>query len=173
MKNQNLFEALNNVCNYIATESEMHEILNAIDKDNEELEKSTNKINYSEKFKELRKNLNLTQKELSEGLGLTQAAISKIEKGERNPSTNVLYLICETFKIPLDFFNIESFKKNKENKPTSKYIIKFEYYEDGLFYKKTIIEMNNETIFNLCDKNLKLWLRKYAKTTKIKKIKKI
>ena len=37
-----------------------------------------------------RKALNLTQKELSERTGITQADISRIEKGNRNPSLNML-----------------------------------------------------------------------------------
>lgn len=37
-----------------------------------------------------RKSQNLTQKELSERTGITQADISRIEKGNRNPSLNML-----------------------------------------------------------------------------------
>jgi len=37
-----------------------------------------------------RKNQNLTQKELSDRTGITQADISRIEKGTRNPSLEML-----------------------------------------------------------------------------------
>ena len=37
-----------------------------------------------------RRNQNLTQKELSELTGITQADISRIERGTRNPSLNML-----------------------------------------------------------------------------------
>ena len=37
-----------------------------------------------------RKKQNMTQKELSERTGITQADISRIEKGNRNPSLNML-----------------------------------------------------------------------------------
>ena len=38
---------------------------------------------------------NLTQKELSQRTGITQADISRIEKGTRNPSLNMLKRLAE------------------------------------------------------------------------------
>lgn len=44
---------------------------------------------------------NLTQKELAELSGIDQAEISKIEKGTRNPSINLLKRIAEAMNMTL------------------------------------------------------------------------
>lgn len=44
---------------------------------------------------EARRNRNLTQKELAERCGIAQTEISRIERGERNPSIRVLQKIAE------------------------------------------------------------------------------
>ncbi|CVI72385.1 transcriptional repressor DicA [Clostridiales bacterium CHKCI001] len=51
------------------------------------------------RIKELRKTLKLTQTAFAEKIGLTGAAITRIEKGERNPSEQTILSICREFRV--------------------------------------------------------------------------
>ena len=51
------------------------------------------------RIKELRKTLKLTQTAFAEKIGLTGAAITRIEKGERNPSEQTFLSICREFRV--------------------------------------------------------------------------
>lgn len=53
----------------------------------------------NEKIKILRNYLNLSQDALGKKLGITGGAISKIEKGERNLTEQMLLSICRTFRV--------------------------------------------------------------------------
>lgn len=48
-----------------------------------------------------RKRLNLTQQELSDRTGITQADISRIERGTRNPSLNMLKRLAKGMGMQL------------------------------------------------------------------------
>lgn len=52
-----------------------------------------------ERFKRLRKELNLTQVQLGDVLGVSGAAISKIEANDSNPTEAALKLICSTYHV--------------------------------------------------------------------------
>lgn len=54
------------------------------------------------RIKELRSVLGLSQKDFADKLGLTDTAISKIEKGDRNPSEQTIKSVCREFNI--DYF---------------------------------------------------------------------
>ena len=51
------------------------------------------------RIKELRNTLKLTQTAFAEKIGLTGAAITRIEKGERNPSEQTILSICREFRV--------------------------------------------------------------------------
>lgn len=53
------------------------------------------------RIKELRKKLNISQKEFGEKIGVTDTSISKIEKGERNPSEQTIKSICREFNVSI------------------------------------------------------------------------
>ncbi len=53
----------------------------------------------NERIKNLRKALNLTQAEFSSRIGLTNAAISKVESGDRNISNQAIISICREFNV--------------------------------------------------------------------------
>lgn len=55
------------------------------------------------RIKELRKFLKFKQREFGNKLGITDTAVSKIEKGDRNPSDAVVKLICSTFNVNEDW----------------------------------------------------------------------
>lgn len=57
-----------------------------------------------------RKSQNLTQKELSDRTGITQADISRIEKGTRNPSLEMLKRLAHGLGMQL---KVEFIKPNK------------------------------------------------------------
>lgn len=58
---------------------------------------------FSERFSALRKSAKLNQSQMAETLGITQAAISKIEKGERAASIEVLCALADYFDVSLDY----------------------------------------------------------------------
>lgn len=56
-----------------------------------------------ERFKQIRKNLNMTQKEFAESLGVTQTTISGIEKDSANTSLTLAKLISLQYGISEDW----------------------------------------------------------------------
>jgi len=59
-----------------------------------------------------RKKQNLTQKELSERTGITQADISRIEKGTRNPSLEMVKRLCRGLGMRLKVEYVSDVKRN-------------------------------------------------------------
>ena len=55
------------------------------------------------KLKELRKELNLTQKEVAEAIGITASAYSNYEQGLREPPYAILINLCKFFKVTSDY----------------------------------------------------------------------
>ena len=55
------------------------------------------------RIKELREEKNISQLELAKKLNLTQQSISLYEKGEREPSIDVLKNIANFFNVSLDY----------------------------------------------------------------------
>lgn len=53
----------------------------------------------NERIKQLRINLKMSQKDFGKKIGISNPAISKIERGERNPSEQTLLSICREFNI--------------------------------------------------------------------------
>lgn len=52
-----------------------------------------------ERIKQIRKELNMTQPEFGKPIGITSTSVSKIEKGERNPSEQTIKSICREFNV--------------------------------------------------------------------------
>lgn len=53
----------------------------------------------NERLKKIRKELDLSQEEFAKRLGVTGGGISKLEKGERNITEQMLKSICREFKV--------------------------------------------------------------------------
>lgn len=53
----------------------------------------------NKRIKEIRKSLNLTQEEFATKLSITRGALSRIESGDRNPSSQTIELICSKFNV--------------------------------------------------------------------------
>jgi transcriptional regulator with XRE-family HTH domain len=69
-------------------------------------------MEFGERLKELRTNLNCSQKELSEKTGLTLRTIQRIENNEVKPSLHSLKLIGNALKT-----NFSEYVKKSETKP--------------------------------------------------------
>ena len=54
-------------------------------------------------FRELRKQLGLTQKEMARIVGVTPAAISDFEAGKSSPSANLCAVLAKKFKVNLNW----------------------------------------------------------------------
>lgn len=75
------------------------------------------------KLKDLRLRLKLTQKQMAQKVirkKIDYTYIGKIERGEQNPSLNILQRICESFNINLEYFFTDNplsmyLKGEKEN----------------------------------------------------------
>ena len=71
-----------------------------------------------ERFKELRKELNLNQSEFGKRLGVSKDVISNIEIGRVKPKALLIDAICNIFKVNKDWLingNGNMFKDTKEN----------------------------------------------------------
>lgn len=69
-------------------------------------------MNFAERLKELRKMKGLYQGDIADILGVTRQAVSQYERGEREPSYEVLEILA-------DYFNVDSdYLLGKENRST-------------------------------------------------------
>lgn len=69
------------------------------------------KNEFSKRLKELRTSLSLTQSEFASIIGTSQNALSNYEKGERNPSYEIIMAISEQFEVSVDWLLGLSSKK--------------------------------------------------------------
>ena len=70
---------------------------------------------YSERIKEIRKNLNLSVSKLSNKIDIPQRTITSYEQGDAPPSLKFLAELCKTFNINANWFLLgegEMFRKD-------------------------------------------------------------
>lgn len=72
---------------------------------------------FSERLKQLRNSLNITQKEFAKKIGVTAAALSAYENNQKNPSLAVAKRIAENFHISIDWLCGFSEKMVSNKKP--------------------------------------------------------
>lgn len=70
---------------------------------------------FSDRLKELRASLGLTQVQFVDGLGITASALSAYEKNLKNPSISVAKRIAEKYHVSIDWLCGLSDKKNCED----------------------------------------------------------
>lgn len=63
---------------------------------------------FSERFKHLRKQHNLSQQDLANQLGYTKSRVNMYERGEREPSYEVLEEIADYFNVDMDYLHGKS-----------------------------------------------------------------
>lgn len=76
------------------------------------------------RIKQLRKTLSLTQSDFGAKIGLTGAAITRIEKGNNNPSEQTLLSICREFNVNEEWLrtgNGDIFEQLTESEKLMKY----------------------------------------------------
>jgi len=60
------------------------------------------KEEFGKRIRVIRLEKELSQEEFGEMLGVTLHTISKLEKGQRSPSVELLYTICKEFNVSSD-----------------------------------------------------------------------
>ena len=58
---------------------------------------------FSERLKELRKNMGYTQKEIAEQIGTSQPSYQNWEKGSRKPSRETIQKLADFFNVSTDY----------------------------------------------------------------------
>ena len=100
-------------------------------------------MEFGERLKELRTNLNCSQKELAEKTGLTLRTIQRIENNEVKPSLYSLKVIGEVLKTDLS-----EFVKTSETKPYEfNLTLKITDMNQFLNDLKTLVKTHWKTIF--------------------------
>lgn len=95
----------------------------------------------NERIKELRKVLGLTQTAFASSIGLTGAAITRIEKGDRNPSNQALLSICREFNVSEDWLRTgagDMFNPMSEDEELDLYIGRISGSDDN--FKKNLLK---------------------------------
>ena len=67
-------------------------------------------LEFGNKLKDLRKARHISQDELGHILGVSRATVGSWESARRNISIKHLEMICDYFKLPIDFFREEDTK---------------------------------------------------------------
>ena len=67
------------------------------------IQKDGEEMTQGERIKEIRKSLNLTLEKFGEKLGVGKAAISNIEKGNRNLTEQMAKSICREYNVSYDY----------------------------------------------------------------------
>lgn len=70
--------------------------------------------NLSEKLKNKRKELRLSQGELAKIIGVDQKTISHWENGINEPQLNKLRIFCDNFKVPISYFTGNDIPQEKD-----------------------------------------------------------
>ena len=70
---------------------------------------------FSDRLKELRQSLNMTQQDFVADIGITASALSAYEKNQKNPSIGVVKRIAEKYHVSIDWLCGLSNKKNLNN----------------------------------------------------------
>ena len=58
---------------------------------------------FSERLREVRKDVGMSQSEVASEIGVTKSAYSNYEQGIREPSLKVLKAICDSFDVSSDY----------------------------------------------------------------------
>jgi len=79
-------------------------------------------MDISERIKNLRVNLKMTQTQLAKNAGLTSAAISQFEAGTRKPSFDALSKLANAFNVSTDFLLGKKEEEQNEIQIADEYI---------------------------------------------------
>lgn len=85
-------------------------------------------MTFAEKLKEARQKANLSQAELADKLGLNLRTYGSYERGERDVSTSLLRLICQTLRVSSD-----ELLSNEDDKPNAAPLAENKIYQIPVF----------------------------------------
>ena len=71
---------------------------------------------FGERLKELRKESELTQKELADKLSISSSAVAMYERGNREPSFEIMEEIADLFNVDMNFLLGKSQERNATQK---------------------------------------------------------
>lgn len=60
-------------------------------------------MKYNERLREVREDLDITQKEAAEAIGIRQQQLSKYETGEQEMTVNKLKDLCKYYRVSADY----------------------------------------------------------------------
>ena len=116
----------------------------------------------NERIRLLRKELNLTLKQLGERLGVSDAAISRIENGNRNITEQMIKSICREFSISEDWLRTGEGDMYEPIEDETAVIVSELLEESNPFYDiikgimKTYLELDEKSKKVLCDTSQRL-----------------
>ena len=137
---------------------------------------------FSQRIKELRISLNMTQKEFAAELGITPSALSSYEKNNINPSISIAKRIAEKYHVSIDWLCGLSEQENKEQLTTFSDLIKvflqIDAFEDS---KETLSEIKIETeaeeelpfftdcnvLFSFSDERIAMFFKEWKKMREV------
>jgi transcriptional regulator with XRE-family HTH domain len=96
-----------------------------------------------DKIKQIRENLDYSQKELAKLIGVTQMALSKWERGERNPSRNNIKKLCEITNKPFKYF-IEESDKDETTTIKLHYFAYYSHRDHEIYFSTKTKELNKK-----------------------------
>lgn len=100
-------------------------------------------MEYKDKFKEIRKRLQLTQEKFAEGLEVEKSHIGQIEAGKRQPGMKTIQKICSAYNIdPREFFETEKKPVIKTKDPLITELEKVPTDKKNMLLKQLITEKN-------------------------------
>lgn len=95
----------------------------------------------NERFREVRKALNLTQAEIADKIGIKQSTVTAYETGNREVSDRTIKSICSVFSVNEDWFRYgegEMFASRTRNEIISDFMTEILKEEDSSFRKRLI-----------------------------------
>lgn len=109
------------------------------------------KISWADKFRKIRKSLDLTQTEMSEKLGVFRTSLSHIERGGAKPTIEQVYKVINIFNVDPRFLFLENvpyifISEEKSDKYTHSDYTPSRIEEDLIPYKLTKNAKDFETV---------------------------
>lgn len=103
-------------------------------------------MNVPERLKILRKKLEISQEDFGKRLGVTKAAISRIERGDRNLTEQMALSVCREFKINYLWLTEGKGDMRTETQEEIFDEIKAEYdlTDDDVYIMKTYFELDKD-----------------------------
>jgi transcriptional regulator with XRE-family HTH domain len=102
-----------------------------------------------EKLKKLRESKNISRKELGEVIGVTDKTIGKYERGEVNPSEDVIVKISDYFNVYYEYFTDDNYMNKFEDRVQTHFVnTEVENIEEVLIEIQELLKTKNDLKLN-------------------------